>query len=161
MAAVQDKIGNYLTLGGDALGRYRASAPPPRGSPSGSRPPAGPGAAAGVKVGVSTGARAANYAAKAVDPALPLISKPVEAVATKLGASVINAQRISDGVQAGAALAWTAPTAYSIVRPGEGATRAANWGTTIGNIGGGVGGGKFGSIAAVGSAIGLGVWETR
>jgi len=31
------------------------------------------------------------------------------------------------------------------VRPGEGATRAANWGTTIGNIGGGVGGGKFGS----------------
>ncbi|MFC7262208.1 putative T7SS-secreted protein [Streptomyces lutosisoli] len=158
----KDKIGNYLTLGGDALGAIPGFGAAAKGVSAGVRAARGvEGAAAGIKVGVTTGAKAANYAAKVVDPALPLISKPVEAVATKLGASAINAQRISDGVQAGAALAWTAPTAYAAVKPSDGSANAANVGTTIGNIGAGSGSGKFGVVAGVGGVIGLGVWETR
>ncbi|MEU5307661.1 putative T7SS-secreted protein [Streptomyces sp. NPDC021562] len=157
----KDKIGNYLTLGGDALGAIPGFGAVAKGASVGVRAARGvEGTAAGIKVGLTLGAKEVNLAAKAVDPALPLISRPVEAVATKLGTSVVNAQRISDGVQAAAGLAWTAPTAYAAVKPSDGSADAANWGTTVGNVAAGTGSGKFGGLAAIGSAIGLGVWET-
>lgn len=158
----KDKIGNYLTLGGDALGAIPGFGAATKGVSSGVKAARGvAGTAKGVKVGVSTAAKAAHFEAKAMSPALPLISKPVEGLATKLGASTLNAQRISDGVQATAQLGWTAPTAYAAVKPSDGAADAANRGTTIGNIAAGSGSGRLGGIAAIGSAIGLGVWETR
>ncbi|MFF3762683.1 putative T7SS-secreted protein [Streptomyces sp. NPDC001922] len=158
----KDKIGNYLTLGGDALGAIPGFGAAAKGVGAGVRAARGvPGAAAGLKVGISAGARGANFAARAANPALPLISRPVEAAATRLGASAVNAQRIADGVQATGQLAWTAPTAYAAARPSDGAANAANWGTAIGNVAAGSGGGRFGGIAGLGSAIGLGVWETR
>lgn len=158
----KDKIGNYLTLGGDALGAIPGFGAVAKGASVGVRVARGTeGVAAGIKVGIVAGAKETNLAAKAVDPALPLISKPVEAVATKLGASTLNAQRISDGVQAAAALTWTAPTAYAAVKPSEGSADAANWGTTIGNVAAGSSAGKLGGITAIASVVGLGAWETH
>jgi hypothetical protein len=159
----KDKIGNYLTLGGDALGAIPGFGAVAQGVSDGVRAARGvEGTAAGIKVGITLGAKEVNLAAKAVDPALPLISKPVEAVASKLGASTLNALRISDGVQSTAALAGAAPTAYAAVKPSDGSADAANWGTTLGNVAAGSGGGKVvGGIAVIGSALGLGAWETR
>lgn len=155
----RENIGNWLTLGGDALGAIPGFGAAYKGARAGVGAARGVKGLAALKIGISTAGKRTNFAAKEIVPAIRNITTPVEKVATRLGASTENAQRIADGVQAATVLGWTAPTAYGAARPSPGAADAANRGTALGNIVTGAGGGKFGSLVAIGSAVGLGAWE--
>lgn len=156
----KDKLGNYLTLGGDLLGAVPGVGIAAKGIGVGARAARGAeGIFSATKVGIASGARELKFAATGLDPALPLITRPVESVAAKFGASSIRAQQIADGVQAGAMAAWTAPTAAYAAHPSDATGNAANWGTAIGNGFTGGGGGKLGGAVAAGSAVSLGLWE--
>ncbi|MFE1031464.1 putative T7SS-secreted protein [Streptomyces sp. NPDC058807] len=149
-------IGNWLTLGGDALGMV----PGFGGIKAGYKAArAAGGVAKGSRVGVKTAASATKRLAKEADPVVMAIDKPVMAVASKLGVSRSAALTATEGIQAAAQLAWTAPTAINAYETSTGRYDAATWGTGVGNIATGAGGGKFGGLVAVGSTIGLGAWE--
>ncbi|MFE7671699.1 putative T7SS-secreted protein [Streptomyces albidoflavus] len=153
-------IGNWLTLGGDALGMIPGVGGAVKGAQAGYRAARGAGGlAGGAKVGIRTAGTTAKNAMKAADPVAKVIDKPVMAAASKLGLSRGAALTATETVQATAALAWTAPTAVNAYRTSTGRYDAATWGTGAANIVTGTGGGRFGGAVAIGSAIGLGAWE--
>ncbi|MEV7884327.1 putative T7SS-secreted protein [Streptomyces sp. NPDC002817] len=155
-----ENIGNWLTLGGDALGMIPGVGAAKSGLTAGFRAGrAAEGFVAGTRVGIRTAAVTAKDVMKAVDPVAKVIDKPVMAVATRLGVSRGAALTATEGVQAAAMLAWTAPTAVNALGTSPAKYDAATVGTGAGNIVTGVGGGKVGGLVAVGSAIGLGAWE--
>lgn len=110
-------------------------------------------------MGIKTAAATTKRLAKEADPVAKVIDKPVMAAASKLGLSGGAALTATEGVQAAAATAWTAPTAINAYETSTGKYDAATWGTGVGDIATGHGGGKFGGTVAIGSAIGLGAWE--
>ncbi|MFJ4920400.1 putative T7SS-secreted protein [Streptomyces sp. NPDC088725] len=151
-----DRIGNWLTLGGDALGMIPGVSGAKAGITAGLKAGRGAGElASGAKVGITT----AKNVMKAADPVAAVIDKPVMSVATRLGVSRGAALTTTEGIQAAAQLAWTAPTAVNAYETSAGRYEAANWGTAVGNVAGGAGGGKFGGLVAIASSIGLGAWE--
>ncbi|GLW50951.1 hypothetical protein Stsp02_66120 [Streptomyces sp. NBRC 14336] len=153
-------IGNWLTLGGDALGMIPGVGAAKAGVMAGLKAGRGAGGVvAGTKVGIKTGSTVAKNAMKAADPVAAVIDKPIMAAAAKLGVSRGAALTTTEGVQAAAQLAWTAPTAINAYETSTGRYDAATWGTGVANVVTGAGGGKFGGLVAVGSAIGLGAWE--
>ncbi|MEU9735702.1 putative T7SS-secreted protein [Streptomyces sp. NPDC048002] len=153
-------IGNWLTLGGDALGMIPGVGAAKAGITAGLKAGRGAGGVvAGTRVGIRTGSTVARNAMKAADPVAAVIDKPIMAAATKLGVSRGAALTTTEGVQAAAQLAWTAPTAINAYETSTGRYDAATWGTGVGNIATGAGGGRFGGLVAVGSAVGLGAWE--
>ncbi|WP_405735856.1 WXG100 family type VII secretion target [Streptomyces sp. NBC_00028] len=155
-----NNIGNWLTLGGDALGMIPGVGAAKSGLTAGLKAGrAAEGFVAGTRVGIRTAAVTAKDVMKAADPVAKMIDRPVMAVATRLGVSRGAALTATEGVQAAATLAWTAPTALNAYATSTGRYDAATWGTGVGNITMGTGGGKFGGLVAVGSAIGLGAWE--
>ncbi|GAA1972876.1 hypothetical protein [Kitasatospora viridis] len=167
-------IGNDLTLAGDLLGAIPGVGVAAKGLQVGTKAADGVRAAEGgmaaVKVGVKTTASEIRLGARGIDPATPLISKPTEWAAMKLGASKLTAMDISDGVQATTTLALTAPTAYSLTvnNPGPGLTSGVNYTTGAGNLFGGTGlaggikkqhvQGTAGTLLTLGNMIGVGVW---
>ncbi|WP_411098098.1 putative T7SS-secreted protein [Streptomyces sp. x-45] len=153
-------IGNWLTLGGDALGMIPGVGAAKAGVMAGLKAGRGAGGLVnGAKVGIKTGSSVAKNAMKAADPVAAVIDKPVMAAAAKLGVSRGTALTATEGIQAAAQLAWTAPTAINAYETSTGRYDAATWGTGVANIATGAGGGKFGGLVAVGSAVGLGAWE--
>ncbi|WP_446045071.1 putative T7SS-secreted protein [Streptomyces olivaceus] len=149
-------IGNWLTLGGDALGMV----PGFGGIKAGYKAARGAGGVVkGSRVGIKTAVSATKRLAKEADPVARVIDKPVMAAASKLGISRGAALTATEGIQAAAQLAWTAPTAVNAYATSTGRYDTATWGTGVANIATGVGGGKFGGLVAVGSSIGLGAWE--
>ncbi|WP_143063683.1 putative T7SS-secreted protein [Streptomyces sp. Ag109_O5-10] len=155
-----ENIGNWLTLGGDALGMVPGVGAAKSGIMAGFKAGRGAeGLVAGTRVGLKTAGVTAKNIMKAADPVAAVIDRPVIAVATKLGVSRGTALTVTEGVQAAATLAWTAPTAVNAYHTTPGRYDAATWGTGVGNATMGTGGGKFGGLVAVGSAIGLGAWE--
>ncbi|MDW4910940.1 hypothetical protein RB628_37900, partial [Streptomyces sp. ADMS] len=149
-------IGNWLTLGGDALGMV----PGVGGVRAGYKAArAAGGVAKGSKVGIKTTAAVTKRLAKEADPVARVIDKPVMAAAAKLGVSRGAALTATEGIQAATSLAWTAPTAINALGTSTGKYDAATWGTGVANIATGSSGGKFGGVVAIGSAIGLGAWE--
>ncbi|MEU3441603.1 WXG100 family type VII secretion target [Streptomyces griseoincarnatus] len=155
-----ENIGNWLTLGGDALGMIPGVGAAKAGVMAGLKAGRGAGGVvAGTKVGIKTGSTVAKNAMKAADPVAAVIDKPIMAAAAKLGVSRGAALTTTEGVQAAAQLAWTAPTAVNAYETSTGRYDAATWGTGVANVVTGTGGGKFGGLVAVSSAIGLGGWE--
>ncbi|MBT2906904.1 WXG100 family type VII secretion target [Streptomyces cellulosae] len=155
-----ERIGNWLTLGGDALGMIPGVGAAKAGVMAGLKAGRGAGGVvAGTKVGIKTGSTVAKNAMKAADPVATVIDKPIMAAAAKLGLSRGVALTTTEGVQAAAQLAWTAPTAVNAYETSTGRYDAATWGTGVANVVTGTGGGRFGGLVAVGSAIGLGAWE--
>ncbi|MFJ3665788.1 putative T7SS-secreted protein [Streptomyces sp. NPDC090106] len=155
-----ERIGNWLTLGGDMLGMVPGVGAAKAGIMAGAKAGRGAGGLVnGARVGIRTGSSVAKNAMKAADPVAAVIDKPVMAAAAKLGLSRGAALTATEGVQAAAQLAWTAPTAINAYETSTGRYDAATWGTGVANIATGAGGGKVGGIVAVGSAIGLGAWE--
>ncbi|WP_141246239.1 MULTISPECIES: putative T7SS-secreted protein [Streptomyces] len=154
-------IGNWLTLGGDALGMVPGVGGAFKGAQAGYKAARAAGglAGGGAKVGIKTAGTTAKNAMKAADPVSKVIDKPVMAAASKLGLSRGAALTATETVQATAALAWTAPTAVNAYQTSTGRYDAATWGTGAANIATGTGGGRFGGAVAIGSAIGLGAWE--
>ncbi|WP_328342171.1 WXG100 family type VII secretion target [Streptomyces violaceus] len=149
-------IGNWLTLGGDALGMI----PGAGGAWAGYKAArAAGGVAKGSRVGIKTAVAATKRLAKEADPVLNVIDKPVMAAASKLGVSRGAALTATEGIQAAAQLAWTAPTAINAYETSTGRYDAATWGTGVANIATGHSNGKFGGVVAVASAVGLGAWE--
>ncbi|MEV2253142.1 putative T7SS-secreted protein [Streptomyces sp. NPDC050147] len=155
-----ERIGNWLTLGGDVLGMVPGVGAAKAGVMAGFKAGRGAGGvAAGAKVGIKTAGTTAKNVMKAADPVAKVIDRPVMAAAAKLGVPRGAALTATEGVQAAAQLAWTAPTAINAYGTSTGKYDAATWGTGVGNIATGSGGGKFGGTVAIGSAIGLGAWE--
>ncbi|MEU6480720.1 putative T7SS-secreted protein [Streptomyces sp. NPDC047017] len=155
-----ERIGNWLTLGGDALGMVPGVGAAKSGVTAGVKAARGAeGLVAGTRIGIKTAGVTAKTAMKAADPVAAVIDKPVMALATKMGVSRGAALTATEGVQAAAALGWTAPTALNAYETSKGRYDAATWGTGAANIATGTGGGKFGGLVAIGSAIGLGAWE--
>ncbi|MFE6163915.1 hypothetical protein ACFQ7F_33945 [Streptomyces sp. NPDC056486] len=155
-----ERIGNWLTLGGDALGMVPGVGAAKAGVMAGFKAGRGAGGvAAGAKVGIRTAGTTAKNVMKAADPVAKVIDKPVMAAAAKLGVPRGAALTATEGVQAAAQLAWTAPTAINAYETSTGKYDAATWGTGVANVATGTDGGKFGGAVAVGSAIGLGAWE--
>ncbi|WRZ90051.1 WXG100 family type VII secretion target [Streptomyces sp. NBC_01007] len=155
-----ERIGNWLTLGGDALGMVPGVGAAKSGIKAGLKAGrATEGVVAGTRVGIKTAATVTKNIMKSTDPVAALIDKPVMAVATRLGVSRGAALTATEGIQAAAMLTWTAPTALNAYATSTGRYDAATWGTGVANIGTGTGGGKFGGLVAIGSAIGLGAWE--
>lgn len=155
-----ERIGNWLTLGGDALGMVPGVGAAKSGVMAGLKAGRGAGGvAAGAKVGIRTAGATAKNAMKAADPVAKVIDKPIMAAASRLGVSRGAALTATEGVQAASQLAWTAPTAINAYGTSTGKYDAATWGTGVANIATGTGGGKFGGAVAIGSAIGLGAWE--
>lgn len=153
-------IGNWLTLGGDALGMIPGVGAAKAGVMAGLKAGRGAGGLVnGAKVGIKTGGSVAKNTMKAADPVAAVIDKPVMAAAAKLGVSRGTALTATEGIQAAAQLAWTAPTAINAYETSTGRYDAATWGTGVANVATGTGGGKFGGLVAVGSAVGLGAWE--
>lgn len=153
-------IGNWLTLGGDALGMVPGVGAAAQGIKAGIKTGrAAQGVVAGAKVGIKTAGATAKGLMKAADPVAGVIDKPVMAAAAKLGVSRGAALTATEGIQAAATLAWTAPTAINAAGTSPGKYDAATWGTGVANVAMGAGGGKFGGVVAIGSAIGLGAWE--
>ncbi|MCX4549934.1 MULTISPECIES: WXG100 family type VII secretion target [unclassified Streptomyces] len=151
---------NWLTLGGDALGMVPGVGAVGKGISAGAKAGrATEGVVAGTRVGVKTASATAKGLMKAADPVAAVIDKPVMAAATKLGVSRATALTVTEGVQATAMTAWTAPTVLNLVDPSDRNSAAATWGTGAGDIVTGIGGGKVGGAAAIASTIGLGVWE--
>ncbi|MGW7239551.1 putative T7SS-secreted protein [Streptomyces sp. NPDC054804] len=155
-----ERIGNWLTLGGDALGMVPGVGAAKSGIMAGFKAGrATEGVVAGTRVGIKTAGTVTKNIMKNVDPVAAVIDKPVMAVATKLGVSRDAALTATEGVQAAAILTWTAPTALNAYATSTGRYDAATWGTGVANVATGTGGGKFGGLVAIGSAIGLGAWE--
>ncbi|MER6524613.1 putative T7SS-secreted protein [Streptomyces sp. NPDC001508] len=155
-----ERIGNWLTLGGDALGMVPGVGAAKSGIMAGFKAGrATEGVVAGTRVGIKTAGTVTKNIIKNVDPVAAVIDKPVMAVATRLGLSRGAALTATEGVQAAAMLTWTAPTALNAYATSTGRYDAATWGTGVANIATGTGGGKFGGLVAIGSAIGLGTWE--
>lgn len=153
-------LGNWLTLGGDALGMLPGVGAAKAGVMAGFKAGRGAGGVvAGAKVGIRTAGATAKNVMKGADPVAKVIDKPIMAAAGKLGVSRGAALTATEGVQAATQLAWTAPTAINAYETSKGRYDAATWGTGVGNIATGTGGGKFGGAVAIGSAIGLGAWE--
>ncbi|GAB2455171.1 hypothetical protein [Streptomyces incanus] len=153
-------IGNWLTLGGDALGMVPGVGAAKAGIMAGFKAGRGAGGlVAGTTVGVKTAGTTAKNVMKAADPVAAVIDRPVMAVASKLGVSRGAALTATEGIQAAAQLTWTAPTVINTYETSTGRYDAATWGTGVGNIATGAGGGRTGGIVAVGSVIGLGAWE--
>ncbi|MGW0731938.1 putative T7SS-secreted protein [Streptomyces sp. NPDC002851] len=153
-------IGNWLTLGGDLLGMVPGVGAAKAGITAGFKAGRGAGGVLqGTKVGIKTGGKTAKDAMKAADPVAKAIDKPVMAAANKLRLSRGTALTATEVTQAAAQTAWTVPTAVNAYQTSTGRYDTATWGTGAGNIVTGSGGGKVGSIVAVGSAIGLGAWE--
>ncbi|WP_419997802.1 hypothetical protein [Streptomyces boninensis] len=117
------------------------------------------GLLAGTKVGIKTAGTTAKNVMKAADPVAKVIDKPIMAAATKLGVSRGAALTATEVTQATAQVAWTAPTAINAYQTSTGRYDAATWGTGVGNIATGSGGGKAGWVTAFGSAAGLTAWE--
>ncbi|WBB57807.1 hypothetical protein O7599_19190 [Streptomyces sp. WMMC500] len=158
----RDNIGNWLTLGGDALGMVPGIGPVARGAVTGLRAARGTaGVASSVRVGISTGARVTQSAARGVNPAIPGIVRPVEGLATRLGMSRAAAMNVADGVQAGVTGLLTAPTAINAANPTDQNASNANYATGTANMVTGSGGGKFGVATAIASGVGLVGWGTR
>ncbi|MFJ5291463.1 putative T7SS-secreted protein [Streptomyces sp. NPDC088348] len=154
------KASNWLTLGGDALGMVPGVGAVGKGVSAGVKAGrATEGVVAGTRVGLKTAGATAKGLMKAADPVAKVIDKPVMAAATKLGVSRGTALTVTEGVQAAAMTAWTAPTVLNLVDKTPGHGNASTWGTGVGDIATGIGGGKAGGVLAVGSAVGLGVWE--
>ncbi|MEV6791833.1 putative T7SS-secreted protein [Streptomyces sp. NPDC051320] len=155
-----DNASNWLTLGGDALGMVPGVGAVGKGIGAGAKAARGAeGLVAGTRVGLKTAGATAKGLMKAADPVAMVIDKPVMAAAAKLGVSRAAALSVTEGVQAAAMVAWTAPTAINAVSTSPGRADAATWGTGVADIATGAGGGKVGGVLAIGSAIGLGVWE--
>ncbi|MFC8085197.1 putative T7SS-secreted protein [Streptomyces sp. NPDC057340] len=154
-----ERIGNWLTLGGDALGMVPGVGAAFRGVKAGVKAGRAAGVVAGTKVGIKTAGATAKNLMKAADPVAKVIDKPVMAAASKLGVSRGAALTATEGIQAAAQLAWTAPTAINAYETSAGRYDAATWGTGLANVATGTGGGRFGGLVAVGSTIGLGAWE--
>ncbi|MEU6763837.1 putative T7SS-secreted protein [Streptomyces sp. NPDC046853] len=155
-----ERIGNWLTLGGDALGMVPGVGAAKAGVMAGFKAGRGAGGVvAGTKVGIKTAGTTAKNVMKAADPVAMVIDKPVMAAAAKLGVPRGAALTATEGVQAATQLAWTAPTAINAYETSKGKYDAATWGTGVANVATGTGGGKFGGAVAIGSAIGLGAWE--
>ncbi|MEV7859961.1 putative T7SS-secreted protein [Streptomyces hirsutus] len=155
-----ERIGNWLTLGGDALGMVPGVGAAKAGIMAGFKAGRGAGGlAAGTKVGIKTAGTTARNVMKAADPVAAVIDKPVMAVAGKLGVSRGAALNATEGIQAAAALTWTAPTAINAYETSTGRYDAATWGTGVANVATGTGSGKFGGLVAISSAVGLGAWE--
>jgi hypothetical protein len=155
-----ERIGNWLTLGGDALGMVPGVGAAKGGIMAGFQAGRGAGGlVAGTKVGIKTAGATAKSLMKAADPVAAVIDKPVMAAAAKLGVSRGAALTATEGIQAATTLTLTAPTAINAYETSTGRYDAATWGTGMANIAAGTGGGKFGGLVAVGSAIGLGTWE--
>ncbi|MEU4926809.1 hypothetical protein AB0G54_09935 [Streptomyces yokosukanensis] len=155
-----ERIGNWLTLGGDALGMVPGIGAAKSGIMAGFKAGrATEGVVAGTRVGIKTAGTVTKNIMKNVDPVAAVIDKPVMAVATKLGVSRDAALTATEGVQAAAILTWTAPTALNAYATSTGRYDAATWGTGVANVATGTSGGKFGGLVAIGSAIGLGAWE--
>ncbi|MEU3084192.1 putative T7SS-secreted protein, partial [Streptomyces albidoflavus] len=146
------RIGNWLTLGGDMLGMVPGVGAARAGIMAGVKAGKGAGGLVnGTKVGIKTGSTAAKNAMKAADPVAAVIDKPVMAVASKLGVSRGTALTATEGIQAGAQLAWTAPTAINAYETSTGRYDAATWGTGVANVATGAGSGKAGGLVAAGS----------
>ncbi|MGW3508188.1 putative T7SS-secreted protein [Streptomyces sp. NPDC000994] len=156
MPPTGENIGNWLTLGGDALGMVPGAAGVKAGWKAGR---AAGGFAKGSRVGIKTAASATKQLAKEADPVVRAIDKPVMAVASKLGVSRNAALTATEYIQAGTNLTLTAPTAINAYKKTASGTNAATWGTGAANIAVGTSGGKFGGAVAIGSLIGLGGWE--
>lgn len=155
-----ERVGNWLTLGGDALGMVPGVGAAKAGIMAGFKAGRGAGGlAAGTKVGIKTAGTTARNVMKAADPVAAVIDKPVMAVAGKLGVSRGVALTATEGIQAAAALTWTAPTAINAYETSTGRYDAATWGTGVANVATGTGSGKFGGLVAISSAVGLGAWE--
>ncbi|MFE9249591.1 putative T7SS-secreted protein [Streptomyces sp. NPDC007088] len=155
-----ERIGNWLTLGGDALGMVPGVGAAKSGITAGFKAGrATEGAVAGTRVGIRTAGTVTKNVIKSADPVAAVIDKPVMAVATRLGVSRGAALTATEGIQAAASLAWTAPTALNAYATSTGRYDAATWGTGVANVATGTGGGRFGGLVAIGSAVGLGAWE--
>ncbi|MFF4535791.1 putative T7SS-secreted protein [Streptomyces aureus] len=153
-------IGNWLTLGGDALGMLPGVGAAKSGLMAGLKAGrATEGVATGTRVGIKTASTVAKNVMKSADPVAALIDKPVMAVATRLGVSRGAALTATEGIQAAAMFTWTAPTALNAYATSTNRYDAATWGTGVADVATGIGGGKFGGLVAIGSAIGLGAWE--
>jgi hypothetical protein len=156
MPPTGNNIGNWLTLGGDALGMVPGAAGVKAGWKAGR---AAEGLVRGSKVGIKTAVSTTKFLAKEADPVAKVIDKPVMAVADKLGVSRDAALTATEGIQAATTLTLTAPTAINAYETSPGRYDAATVGTGAANIVMGTGSGKFGGVVAIGSAIGLGGWE--
>ncbi|MFF4822826.1 WXG100 family type VII secretion target [Streptomyces sp. NPDC001312] len=157
---IGDNVGNWLTLGGDVLGMVPGVGAAKAGIVGGLKAGRGVGGlVAGAKVGIKTAGVTAKNVIKAADPVALAIDKPVMALAGKLGLSRGTALTATEGVQAAAALTWTAPSAINAYETSKGRASASAWATGAANITTGVGGGKFGGFMAITSAVGLGAKE--
>ncbi|MDH6142606.1 hypothetical protein P3T35_004634 [Kitasatospora sp. GP30] len=172
-----NNIGNDLTLAGDLLGAVPGVGLAGKGLQAGSKAAEGvratEGTVAAVKAGAKAGTKEIYTSAKGIDPSSPLLSKPTEWAAVKLGASKSTAIDIADGVQATTTVALTAPTAYSLFvdNPGPGLATGVNYTTGAGNAIGGSGSvtglkqqriqGTVGTLLTLGDLVGVGVWWSR
>ncbi|MFG2842802.1 putative T7SS-secreted protein [Kitasatospora sp. NPDC048296] len=161
----QKNIGNWLTLGGDLLGAIPGAGVAKSGWTAAREASA---AGAGLRGTVSAGTTEVRVAARAADPANPIFTKTIEKQAIKYGVSKETAMDISDGVQAVTTAGLNAPTAYALTKdnPSDDLNGAVNYTTgannVVGSVGVGSGGGKLypvvGTVAAVGSLLGMGGW---
>ncbi|MDH6120886.1 hypothetical protein [Kitasatospora sp. GAS204B] len=170
-------IGNDLTLAGDLLGAVPGVGIAVKGSRVGLKAAEGARAADGLlgaaKVGLKTGAKEANALARGIDPATPLLSKPAEWAAVKMGVAPEKAWDIADRVQAGITTGLTVPTIYSlgVDNQGPGLANGVNYTTGAGNAIGGIGSasgiktkrvqGTVGTLLTLGNLVGIGVWMGR
>ncbi|WP_445526084.1 putative T7SS-secreted protein [Streptomyces cyslabdanicus] len=159
---IGENAGNWLTLGGDLLGMVPGVGAAKAGIVGGLKAGRGAGGlVAGARVGIKTAGVTAKNVMKAADPVALAIDKPVMALAGKLGLSRGAALTATEGVQAAAALTWTAPSAINAYETSKGRASVSAWATGAANITTGVGGGKFGGFMAITSAVGLGAKELR
>lgn len=121
-----------------------------------------------MRASVGVGATEVRATARAIDPAGPVFITAIEKPAVRLGLSKATAMNISDGAQATATVALTAPTAYGLTQDdaGPGLTAAVNCATGGANVINGTGSAIEGSgksrivagLLGAGSAVATGVW---
>ncbi|CAM5705459.1 hypothetical protein BOQ63_016055 [Streptomyces viridifaciens] len=158
-------LGNDLTLAGDLLGAIPGGAVLKGGFTAFRTARA---AGTGVRASVGVGATEVRATARAIDPAGPVFTTAIEKPAVRLGLSKATAMNISDGAQATATVALTAPTAYGLTQDdaGPGLTAAVNCATGGANVINGTGSAIEGSgksrivagLLGAGSAVATGVW---
>lgn len=154
-------MGNWLTLGGDALGAIPGVGVAGKGLEAARAARAAGEGTLGVKAGVS----ASQYAARGLDPANPLTKQLEKALAKRMSAG--SAMNVSDAAQATVISGLTVPTALSL-DPSLNNSTLGNWvnGTTAGGNavnsvgyshgGGGKGAVTGGTLGILGSAFGFG-----
>ncbi|ARF78228.1 putative T7SS-secreted protein [Kitasatospora aureofaciens] len=158
-------LGDDLTLAGDLLGAIPGGAVLKGGFTAFRTARA---AGTGVRASVGVGATEVRATARAIDPAGPVFITAIEKPAVRLGLSKATAMNISDGAQATATVALTAPTAYGLTQDdaGPGLTAAVNCATGGANVINGTGSAIEGSgksrivagLLGAGSAVATGVW---